>query len=65
MSERDRPADQISLSPEAEAAGVRSLLNSGRVEFDLPDWAARELVRDMFQEMRPHLLGNPSRQRAA
>jgi hypothetical protein len=56
----DRPTqqDEIILSQEAEAAAVRSLRQSGRVEHDLPEWAARELVRDMFQEMRPHLLPN-------
>ena len=52
---RARPTDEISLSREAEAAGVRILMESGRVEHDLPDWAARELVRDMFRELQPHL----------
>ena len=40
------------LSPEGIKAGVDVLMGSGRVEFDLPDWAARELVQDIFAAVR-------------
>ena len=45
--------DLATLTPAMVAAGVEVLTGSGRVEFDLPDWAARELVQDILLAVLP------------
>jgi hypothetical protein len=53
MEKVDRPGQagtEIEITDAMIEAGRATLSRSGRISPNLPDWAARELVRDILQE---------------
>jgi hypothetical protein len=58
-AEAGAPADEIEITPEMIAAGVRVLWDSGAIEAPMEDFN-RELVEKIFVAMLHALTGRPS-----